>query len=350
MGFIERLNRVLSLRYSWEEEKFSFTIRSVLVVVFGTYIAHLTWKSGVHPMLLLTSLVVLSYIALQLIYLYHARLTGFCLARLLILAIIDIMVITFGVVWESALSQSFPMSFWIYFIVIIGNTLRYSPLIGLFLAATTLITFEGALMFLKRTGVNIQIPPLSATSGLIGLVIVSLYVIYYSLKLSKDVFLDPLTRAKNRYFLFEQEKLGLKGYEGLLLVDLNDFKSINDEYGHLVGDKALISVVNLLREILRGEDIIVRWGGDEFIILLPNANDVEFVKKRIKDRFSNAYLKIDNKMIPLRLSIGGAKIDPNNLNGTFKKADEDMYKDKLIQKGNSLTSYETAPSNSSKAS
>jgi len=89
---------------------------------------------------------------------------------------------------------------------------------------------------------------------------------------------DPLTNLYNRYKfskLFElshQSMVEREGVMSLIMVDIDFFKKINDTYGHGVGDKVLVGVSELFLSLLRDEDIVCRWGGEEFIILLPSTN------------------------------------------------------------------------------
>ncbi|MDP9043583.1 MAG: diguanylate cyclase [Pseudomonadota bacterium] len=85
---------------------------------------------------------------------------------------------------------------------------------------------------------------------------------------------DPLTNLANRrYFQAVMSSLGGEaGFEGaLLLVDIDHFKNVNDAYGHAAGDQVLVEVARRLNEAVRGVDLVVRWGGEEFLILAPRA-------------------------------------------------------------------------------
>jgi diguanylate cyclase (GGDEF)-like protein len=85
---------------------------------------------------------------------------------------------------------------------------------------------------------------------------------------------DPLTNLANRrHFQAVMAQLdGAGGFEGaLLLVDIDHFKHVNDRHGHAVGDEVLIEVARRLNEAVRSDDLVVRWGGEEFLIVAPRA-------------------------------------------------------------------------------
>ena len=78
------------------------------------------------------------------------------------------------------------------------------------------------------------------------------------------------------------EENGEDSYNGLLIMDVDYFKQVNDTYGHIVGDKVLKSFGRLLAKLFREQDIIGRIGGDEFMVLIRNINDVEIARSRVK--------------------------------------------------------------------
>lgn len=151
-------------------------------------------------------------------------------------------------------------------------------------------------------------------------------------------FHDSLTGLYNREFLdAEIERLDVKRQLpiSLIMIDLNGLKLINDSYGHKIGDKLLIKTAELLKNIFREEDIIARWGGDEFVILLNKTPEkaVEQMITRIKNK--NSIVEInDSQKIPLSFSIGYSikKDESINTNDLFKKAENYMYEDKLLKK------------------
>lgn len=143
---------------------------------------------------------------------------------------------------------------------------------------------------------------------------------------------DKLTGLYNRRF-FEEELIRLDNARNLPLTivmgDVNGLKLVNDSFGHLQGDELLKAVANLLKTECRAYDIIARWGGDEFVIILPKSDKVEAEKlvNRINKISSNQ--KIDN--INLSISFGYAsKIDvKENIVDIIKKAEDHLYKQKL---------------------
>ena len=95
-----------------------------------------------------------------------------------------------------------------------------------------------------------------------------------NLILDKKATIDPLTGAKNRNVLSVDEL----EYNGILMIDIDYFKKINDEFGHINGDNSLKFLVKTIKNCIRKEDEIIRYGGEEFIVVLKNLNDIEKVK------------------------------------------------------------------------
>ena len=94
----------------------------------------------------------------------------------------------------------------------------------------------------------------------------------------------------------------------LVLLDLDDFKMFNDIYGHQAGDQALMHLVNIIKESLRPSDIIARFGGEEFVVLLPNTTMelATLVIKRLQDNLTENHLLHADQSIPITFSAGVA--------------------------------------------
>jgi diguanylate cyclase (GGDEF)-like protein/PAS domain S-box-containing protein len=146
---------------------------------------------------------------------------------------------------------------------------------------------------------------------------------------------DPLTGIYNRrYFnqVIEQELARSKRYAhpiGFLMVDVDRFKEINDRFGHQTGDRVLQVVANLLKDALRDCDLVIRYGGDEFLIVLPETNGESTL---VRDRIQNAMEahSVGNALtpFPVTLSIGCAHWDPKSdrsVETTLSEADAAMY-------------------------
>jgi len=153
-------------------------------------------------------------------------------------------------------------------------------------------------------------------------------------------FHDHLTNLYNRRF-FEEEIKRLDTERQLplsfIMGDLNGLKIINDVFGHAQGDNLLKETAKILKKICRSDDILARWGGDEFVILLPKTSlaDSEEIAQRIK----KGCIKTTSLKIPLTLAIGvAAKTETKqDMKSILVDAESNMYKNKLIEK-ESLTS------------
>jgi len=168
---------------------------------------------------------------------------------------------------------------------------------------------------------------------------------------------DPLTGVNNRralYELYERESrrsqrsarrsAGRGGQEAddtaiaeeeltpplaVLFCDVDKFKTVNDTHGHHIGDQVLIAVARAMVELGRATDHVARFGGDEFVLLLPEggAYGANLVTNRLRDKFKND----PPGPVPFTISIGSAIVDPVNppsLDELMKQADEEMYRDK----------------------
>ncbi len=144
---------------------------------------------------------------------------------------------------------------------------------------------------------------------------------------------DPLTGVPNRAALDNHlpRDISLAQRHGqplsLLVVDVDHFKEVNDNYGHQTGDRALCKLVEVMRECVRGTDMIYRYGGDEFVISLPGTDreGALDVAERIRHRIERTSLELDNVRLVLSASIGIAEIhDRDTLNSVFRRADEAM--------------------------
>jgi len=143
----------------------------------------------------------------------------------------------------------------------------------------------------------------------------------------RAAYLDPLTGLANRRALENQanQYLEAKTTFSLLVLDLDRFKSINDRFGHAAGDQALVHFAERLRRQLRNTDLAVRWGGDEFVVLLPIKLPEAMARARQMEKSLRCELMIPlEKPVRLQLSatVGVAECRPGEtLAGLFARAD-----------------------------
>lgn len=154
---------------------------------------------------------------------------------------------------------------------------------------------------------------------------------------------DELTALPNRlHFRDEIERLlaisqHSERLSALLFVDLDQFKQVNDTLGHPCGDQLLCAVANRLREMLRPEDFVARFGGDEFVVFQQNINtaeDAASLARRIVERLSERY-RIDNHLVEIGASVGIALTSPEGVSADtlLKNADMALYRAKADGRG-----------------
>lgn len=142
---------------------------------------------------------------------------------------------------------------------------------------------------------------------------------------NEKLYTDVLTGVYNRRF-FEEEIKNMEDEAGIAVIDLDDFKLHNDTYGHSAGDAALITTANIIKKYIRKTDILIRYGGDEFLLILPS------IKKHIfEDKLKLIREKIHDAVVPkyekmqLSVSIGGAIFREGNIEDAIASADRQMY-------------------------
>ena len=118
----------------------------------------------------------------------------------------------------------------------------------------------------------------------------------------------------------------------LLIFDVDHFKTINDQYGHDVGDQVLCQIAEIARKEMRFYDILARFGGEEFIVLLPYTvpEDALKIAERLRHKMEQYQFYIDGQLVKFSISIGVSKIDPNHakLDQLIKQADIALYEAK----------------------
>lgn len=154
-------------------------------------------------------------------------------------------------------------------------------------------------------------------------------------ELAERVRVDPLTGAANRLALDERlhqemERMRRHGRPvSLAMVDLDRFKDINDKFGHVIGDKCLKEVVSRLSKGLRANDLLTRYGGEEFVVVLPetDAEQGREAAEKLRGLISGTEFMVRGGKLPVTVSIGVAQARPQDTSGSdlLSRADRALY-------------------------
>jgi diguanylate cyclase (GGDEF)-like protein len=134
-------------------------------------------------------------------------------------------------------------------------------------------------------------------------------------------------RLQSAVLEFQQQHIPF----GVLFMDIDHFKRINDTYNHETGDQVLVMVANTLRHNMRSEDAVARWGGEEFVALLAGLDDTGLVvmAEKLRTLVERSFLRLKDQNVGVTISIGITLI---RMDDTFKsvidRADHNMYKSK----------------------
>ena len=142
------------------------------------------------------------------------------------------------------------------------------------------------------------------------------------------LYIDPVTGVYNRRY-FEDEIRNMQNSAGVAMIDLDDFKLYNDIYGHDMGDQVLCIVADVIKNCIRKTDKLIRYGGDEFLLILS-----DMVRGTLRGKLLRIQEAIENATIPncsrlkLTASIGGVISEDGKIDEAIAKADQLMYKAK----------------------
>lgn len=148
----------------------------------------------------------------------------------------------------------------------------------------------------------------------------------------QNYYRDTLTQVYSRAYL-DNFRADLEYAKAVVMIDIDNFKGINDTYGHIVGDTVLKHIAGVVSSCIQEDDVLVRYGGDEFLLTFKEIEEADFLEKQkyIKECVSQSVVE-GHPELKLSISIGGAYgITP--LEKALDAADKSMYRDKYIGKG-----------------
>lgn len=173
-------------------------------------------------------------------------------------------------------------------------------------------------------------------------------------ELIKVASFDPLTNSYNRRFFDELILNELEKYKedneefSLIMLDLDNFKNVNDTHGHDVGDEILVSTVSIIKNILKNQDIVARYGGEEFVVLLPDTELKNAVKigEKIREKIeNNTFDKIKNITVSIGVSsikeVDNVLRNEERIKKMIKIADIFLYEAKKMGKNRVVSSLDT---------
>lgn len=156
-------------------------------------------------------------------------------------------------------------------------------------------------------------------------------------ELQKIALLDPLTGIGNRRYSTLEIEESISALQrarlpfGVIFIDIDDFKIINDTYGHDSGDRVLKMVANTMSSNLRAFEFVGRWGGEEFIVVSRNVDSaaLEKIAERLRVLIDKSWILIDDKNVSVTVSLGAtmAKRD-DTLDSLLERADRNLYQSK----------------------
>ncbi|MEW8289005.1 MAG: GGDEF domain-containing protein [Candidatus Thiodiazotropha endolucinida] len=257
---------------------------------------------------------------------------------------IDIVMASFAVLADTTISSP---GFLVYLMVILGNGMRY----GLRLFGEAVIGSLGAVILIVSLRLFDYVD-LFSVSAVFFLVFFAIIVIYsYTLtakielgraKLAHERNIDALTGLLNRRALVERSSSLFQSQEDgnsvvVLFADLDGFKRVNDTHGHHVGDRLLAGVADSIANTVRDEDLVSRYGGDEFLLLLPYATKQcgETVAQRVRKAIDD-YAKENGIDFSISIGMGRYPDHGHDLDSVIRSVDQAMYRSKLKHGGGGI--------------
>src|SRR5215207_1323457 len=168
------------------------------------------------------------------------------------------------------------------------------------------------------------------------------FVLMVSQRLRNDLMevatIDVLTRIPNRRatgLFLEKEISRVQRNQGeftVLLIDIDDFKKVNDRWGHSVGDEVLVRTASIFQSMIRKQDLVGRWGGEEFLIIVPGSCESPILAERVRCEIAKAEYAHGSAIFGITVSIGIACAGPDDqADQILQSADKALYRAKLTK-------------------
>jgi len=325
---------------SWEDQRSQYLTRllfcllALLYFNFGGAAQVRSWTG-----LRTVTLMFLAYGLEILFFMRHATRIPHAPWRQRLTMWVDIGMATFAGLADATVSSP---AFLVYLMVILGNGMRYG--LRLFGEAVVASLAAAALLVGQRLFDYVSIFSVSAIFFLVFFAIIVLYS--YSLtakleraraKLAFERNIDALTGLLNRRALIERASHLFKSHEVyggesvVLFADLDGFKAVNDNHGHHVGDRVLAAVAGQIAKAVRDVDLVARYGGDEFILILPGTTKEggEAVARRVRQEIDD-WARENGIDFGVSIGLGRYPDHGADLETVIASVDQAMYRSKLI--------------------
>lgn len=325
-----------ALSATWEQQRLQFMVRYLIWALGLTYFN----LGGPYPAWLslpVINLVYLAYVLTISVYLAHARWYPQSVSRWRVAMWTDILFVSFSLVADPS---PVPPALLAYIMIVLGNGLRYGmrffreAIIGSFIA--------GLLASYLHYADYVHTMNLAT----IWIILFGSIIILYSYSLMHKIDrvkqeletqgkVDSLTSLLNRRALSEKADVLFKSLErnnktlAVLFADLNKFKAINDRLGHRTGDQVLAQIASLILHSVRKSDIAARYGGDEFVIVLPDS-DLEkatILARRLQENL-RSWAQGNQFDLSMSIGIGEAPRHGRDLDAVLENVDKAMYRGK----------------------
>lgn len=322
----------------WDDQRTQFLTRFLFWAMYLVYFNLGDVAPRLWPNLFVVNLVAVLYPLLTLGYLAHAWRHTHSPARWRLAMWTDLFMVSFAVLADGRIMSP---TYLPYIMVILGNGMRY----GLRFFAEAIIATFAMVCFILLLRFPQYLSSVSVSTG-IFLAFFGIIILYsYSLmsrieqarwKLEKESNLDHLTGLLNRRGLYEKSSKLFRGLDKgrhsvtVLFADLDGFKSINDTLGHPAGDKVLKEVAHMVGASMRSSDIAARFGGDEFVMVLPDCSLDD--AKRVAERLQQAVAEWAGQAgitLSISIGLGQAPQHGHDLDSVLERVDSAMYRGKL---------------------
>ena len=333
------------IKFKNEKKTIIVSLRILYIVIFLAFILDV-FISGIEVIQIYPYRVFGLFIAniLLFAFTYHLKTrTNLIMFILFLVIFINSLIPCFG--WSAGMQNYFIIILMLCFFATFGKT-AYKFMYAGFVLIVRIITI-GVYGGLKQEYVSWLADKLLQITNISAVFISIIFISYmfskteneaedklmkYNDQLKKEANTDQLTGLFNRRRAYESLKEVRSTSEGgivsVAMGDIDFFKKVNDTYGHDAGDEVLKTVARVMKEKCRSTSVIARWGGEEFLIILPDCNgDNAFIAiERLRNEIQNTIINVDGQEIKVTMTFGLTEFGiTSSIDGLIKEADEKLY-------------------------